>query len=727
MYLVALSLIVAVFGGFVALDLGQRARHAVRHRRSWVAAAAAALGVSVWSMHFIGMLALQLPVATSHDLGLTALSLALATVMSGVGFFAVAGGGTSVPVMALAGTVTGLGIVAMHYVGMAGLQVPAAVSYDARLVGASILIAIVASTGALWLAFRRQRRWQRLAGAVVLGLAITCMHYTGMAAAVIAPLEAPHTTTTASLSAQHLATGTALGTLSVLALAFAAASIDRRRAATRAAEQEARYRAVVDTAGDPIIVTDEHGRITAFNRAAERVFGYSASDVIDQPVSRLLPTVHGSAQEALFALARQAGDNGREIDGRRKDGTTVPLELSVAAWHAEGARYVTSVLRDITERKAFEEDLRRAKERAEKADAAKTQFLAAAGHDLRQPVQSLYFLAHALADRRNGPASSDLLASVGECLDALKLSLDSMLDMSKLDAGVVQPCVTEFAVAPLLARIAADFGPRAAVEGVRLRVVPSSAWTRSDPLLLERMLRNLVENALRFTPQGSVVVGCRRAAGELRIDVADNGIGIDAAHLPAIWEEFYQIGNPERDRRKGLGLGLAIVKRLARTLGHAVVAHSRLGRGTIVSIGLPRVPARAVPTGRRPRPANDDGKGLVVVVEDDTVVLLTLSAMLEEWGYEVIAAPSGDEAVHRLKALERVPRAIIADYRLGEGRTGVETIRDLHKACGVKVPAFVLTGDTTPERLAEVERNGLHLLRKPLPPDRLHAVLATVA
>lgn len=368
----------------------------------------------------------------------------------------------------------------------------------------------------------------------------------------------------------------------------------------------------------------------------------------------------------------------------------------------------------------------RAQERAEKAERAKTQFLAAASHDLRQPVQSLYFFTQALAERLRGHPGAPLLASMEQALGALKLLLDGLLDVSKLDAGVVEPSVTECALAPLLERLSAEYGPRAEAQGLRFHVVATSAWVRTDPMLLERILRNLVENALRYTPQGGIVVGCRRGHGVVRLCVADTGIGIPETQQAAVFDEFVQIGNPERDRAKGLGLGLAIVRRLARLLGHEVHLRSRPGKGSVFAVDIPSARPRALP--RRPVaiPANDGGKGLVVVIDDETIILLSLRAMLEQWGYTVVAAPSGDEAVALLQGLGQTPTMIIADYRLREGRTGVEAIRDIHGACGAPIPAVVLTGDTASERIAEVRNSGFRLVHKPITSTMLREVLGAM-
>ncbi|MGF7173640.1 hybrid sensor histidine kinase/response regulator [Azospirillum doebereinerae] len=748
--LVALSYAVAVFGGYVALDLAHHARAIRQGGGLWMTGAALALGAGIWSMHFIGMLAYRMETAVGYDAGLTVLSFALAVIMSGAGLFAMAHNRPHGLVLPAAGTMTGLGIVGMHYVGMAGLRMEARLSYDTALVAASVAIAIAASTAALWLAFRTTRPLERAAGAVLLGLGVVAMHYTGMAAAgmeaeVAHDAMAEHGAMPA-LSSSLLAALTGAGTLLLLTLALASSLLTRQRQAEKTAEQDARYRAIVDSAVDPIVVIDERGLIESYNRAAERTFGYTADEAVGRNVSMLMPEPYQTAHDGYLSRYHRTGERhiigvGREVEGRRKDGSTFPLDLSVAEWRAGKRRLFTGIMRDITARKAAEDTILRARDEAEaareealraqsaaeRADRAKTKFLAAASHDLRQPLQSLFFFAHALSDKLDGHPTAPLLASMSESLNGLRVMLDSLLDVSRLDAGVVKPSVTEFALGPLLDRLAEEYAIRASEAGLRLRHVPTAAWTSSDPALVERILRNLIENAIRYSEKGTILLGCRRRNGSVRLAVYDQGIGIPADKTQDIFQEFTQLANPERDRRKGLGLGLAIVKRLAGLLGHTVTLRSEPGRGSAFLVDLPSAAPRPIPKPARAAIERPRGKGLIVIVEDDTIILLSMRAMLEEWGYDVVAAVSADEAIDTLLNIGQRPAMIVADYRLREGRTGVQAIRDIYGVCGVRVPAVVLTGDTDPARIAEVQRSGHRLLHKPVSPTILRDILSSAA
>ncbi|PWC31114.1 MHYT domain-containing protein [Azospirillum sp. TSO35-2] len=761
--LVALSYVIAVFGGYVALDLAHHAREPVglnpqgRHRDNRrLAGAALALGIGIWSMHFVGMLAYRTDTPIGYDGGLTALSFVLAVAVAGAGLFAMAHNRPQRFTLPVAGTLTGLGIVGMHYVGMAGMRTEARMSYDPTLTAASVAVAIVASTAALWLAFRTSRALERAAGAVLLGLGVVTMHYTGMAAVgmeavtdVIDPVTAPGhgmRVQDAALSSSLLAVLTGAGALLLLTLALLSSLLDRRQQAERSDEQEARYRAIVDTAVDPIVLINDRGIVESFNRAAEKTFGFEAAEVIGRNVSMLMPEPYHSAHDGYLERYHRTGEPriigiGREVMGRRKDGSVFPLDLSVGEWHVGKRRMYTGIMRDITARKAAEEAILRARDEAEaarieavrardsaeRADRAKTKFLAAASHDLRQPLQSLFFFAHALSDKLESHPTAPLLASMTESLNGLRVMLDSLLDVSRLDAGVVKPSVTDFALGPLLERLADEYRVRAAESGLTLRHVATSGWTSSDPALLERILRNLIENAIRYTERGTILIGCLHRGGALRLAVIDQGIGIPADKTQDIFQEFTQLANPERDRRKGLGLGLAIVRRLAGLLGHMVGVKSTPGRGSGFFLDLPAAVPRPVPKPARVTVERPRGKGLIVVVDDDTIILVSMRAMLEEWGYDVVAAVSADEAIESLLNLGRRPAMIVADYRLREGRTGVEAIRDIYGVCGVRVPAVVLTGDTDPARIAEVQRSGHRLLHKPVSAPQLRDILITAA
>ncbi|MDQ2955134.1 MAG: ATP-binding protein, partial [Pseudomonadota bacterium] len=361
----------------------------------------------------------------------------------------------------------------------------------------------------------------------------------------------------------------------------------------------------------------------------------------------------------------------------------------------------------------------------ELANSYKSRFLAAASHDLRQPLHALNLFVAQLRAESDPAERSRLVARIDAAVSAMNELFDALLDMSKLDAGVLVPNLTEFPVEHLLKRMETTFAAAAREKGLRLRVVPGSAWIRSDFILLERILLNLVSNAVRYTPGGGVVVGCRRRGEQLRIDVWDSGVGIPEDQQGNIFGEFYQLAGREPDRG-GLGLGLSIVDRLGSLLGHAIELNSRPGKGSRFSISVPSVAARPQIAAARMSPAAiaDPASGkLIVVIDDDALVLDGMRGILQSWGCNVVAAPSADAALAQLNKRGEQPDLIVSDYRLADGKTGIGAIERMRGALGVPVPAFLISGDTAPERLRDASASGYHLLHKPVPPMKLRAML----
>lgn len=373
----------------------------------------------------------------------------------------------------------------------------------------------------------------------------------------------------------------------------------------------------------------------------------------------------------------------------------------------------------------------RARDAAEAASRAKSRFLAAASHDLRQPMHALSLFAATLVERLRYPEVRQIADQMQASITSLTSLLDALLDISKLDAGTVKPQVLNFRLQEIFDGIHRDFVARALDKGIRLRVVPTSAVVKSDPLLLARIVRNLVSNAVNYTREGGVLVGARRRGRLVRIEVWDTGPGIPEAERERIFEEFYQIGNPERDRSKGLGLGLAIVRRLADLLRHGLEFRSRPGRGTVFAITVPASSlhaevnaAASEPPGVPVLPA--PGNPVVVLIEDERIIREATRTLLCDWGCTVVACASAIAARAELAQRGLRPDLILADYRLAGGHTGIEAIDLLHATFGPDIPAVLITGDAAAEHLKEAEERGLSLLHKPVPPAKLRALIASI-
>jgi len=372
------------------------------------------------------------------------------------------------------------------------------------------------------------------------------------------------------------------------------------------------------------------------------------------------------------------------------------------------------------------DDIQEKTRQLELANTYKSRFLAAASHDLRQPLHALNLFVGQLHGELDPVERSRLVGRIDAAISAMNELFNALLDMSKLDSRILDVNLTEFPIERLLRHIETTFAGSAREKRLRLGVVPSSAWVRSDFILLERILLNLVSNAVRYTARGGIVIGCRRRGEWLRIDIWDSGTGIPQDQQRDIFREFCQLADPKQARQGGLGLGLAIVDRLGQLLGHSVEVTSTLGKGSRFSVLVPRVAERRAPADAPVAPATirDPVSGkLIVVIDDDALVLDGMGGLLQSWGCRVVAEVSEAKALARLAELGQRPDLIISDHRLADGKTGIEAIDCLRGALGISIPAFLISGDTTPERLRDARASGYHLLHKPVPPMTLRAIL----
>ena len=346
--------------------------------------------------------------------------------------------------------------------------------------------------------------------------------------------------------------------------------------------------------------------------------------------------------------------------------------------------------------RARETEAQAARERAEAANLSKSRFLAAASHDLRQPLHALSLLLYTLQQRTRDPETSELLRRVATSADSLDSLFKGLLDLSRLDAGSVTPERRALSLEPLLKRLENDFRPLAAEKGLEFECASCDVWVKSDPEMLERVLRNLLDNAVKYTERGRIEIRLGEEPQEIRVMVCDNGIGIDPAHRDRIFEEYYQIRNPSRDRSKGIGLGLAIVKRMCDLLDHSIRLDSDLGRGSTFQITLPRCEPSSdtADDDKVPSTASIAAlRGLVVVViEDNTEVQDAMRKLLEGWACQPIVGASSEEVSRNLDSARCTPDVILADYRLAGSNTGIDAIVSLFARYG-EIPAAIVTGE----------------------------------
>jgi signal transduction histidine kinase len=382
-------------------------------------------------------------------------------------------------------------------------------------------------------------------------------------------------------------------------------------------------------------------------------------------------------------------------------------------------RYENERLLDALERERQEVLL--ARDRAEEASRAKSRFLAAASHDLRQPLHAIALYSGALSLRATEPAIAEIAERIDTTVTSLSALFDSMLDISRLDAGAIRPELQRIDLKRFVQRIGADYAALTQEKGLEFRVVGADALVETDPLLLERIVRNLLDNAVKYTRTGRIDLSMQASGATARIAVTDAGPGIAAAERERIFEEFYQIGNPERDRMQGLGLGLAIVRRLVHLLGLRVELQSEPGCGSTFAVTLPCI-ASAPPEAHPSRSTAASPQALggvhVLVLDDEPSVRMGMRALLESWGCHVAACAGHAEADRLLDEYGLEVDLIVADFRLRQHENGIDTVRRLRERLG-PVPALLVSGDTAPERLREAQASGIPLLHKPVSSEKL--------
>ena len=376
------------------------------------------------------------------------------------------------------------------------------------------------------------------------------------------------------------------------------------------------------------------------------------------------------------------------------------------------------------ENRALVENLIEAKENAESANLVKTKFLAAASHDLRQPLHALGLFVDVLDARIKFPEVRRIVDKIKLSTSSLNGLLTAILDISKLDAEVIKPDIKDFQLTILLQQLAQEFRPQAIQEGLTLRVHGCASRVRSDPIMLARILRNLLTNAIRYTEAGGVLIGCRRRQGHVRIEVYDTGEGIPSEQCHQIFEEFYQVNNPERDRNKGLGLGLAIVKRLVDLLGHRIQVRSCLHKGSRFAVTVPTAKIKHQEAKASPHQRERFDGAFIVVIDDEATIREGMGELLHSWDCRALLADSVEHALQQLTDAGEEPVLIIADYRLREGKTGVEAIRQIDASLGAKTPAIIVTGDIDPQRLREAQASGYQLLHKPVSTTALRDLMS---
>jgi two-component system CheB/CheR fusion protein len=473
---------------------------------------------------------------------------------------------------------------------------------------------------------------------------------------------------------------------------------------------------------------DPHLNIRFFTPATKWLFSIIPSDV-----GRPLADLNSLAADAALITDAQAVLETLEPVERE-------IEARTGAWYVRrilpyrtgdnGVEGIVVTFADITERRHTADALGAAKQQAELANAAKSRFLAAASHDLRQPLQTLALLQGLLAKTVVGEEPQTLVSRLDDTLGAMSGMLNTLLDINQIEVGSVRPEVVSFPIGNLLSRLKDEFTYLAQARRLALHVVSSRFFIESDPRLLEQMIRNLLSNALKYTKDGKVLLGCRRRDGMLNIEVWDTGVGIPDDELQAIFDEYHQLDNPARERSRGLGLGLSIVQRLGGLLGHTIHVRSHRGKGSVFTVQVTLPSSQSTPRverkGQSPTDISVTGvhrTGSILVVEDDPEVRQMLVRLLGGDGHRVDAAADGLAALERVARGAIQPDLILADYNLPNGLSGLQLTARTRGKLRRTIPAIILTGDLSTETLRAISAQDCVPLNKPVKVDMLTQVI----
>ncbi|WLQ12783.1 ATP-binding protein [Hahella aquimaris] len=456
----------------------------------------------------------------------------------------------------------------------------------------------------------------------------------------------------------------------------------------------------------------------------------------NRPARHLLP-LRGALriQDELDVLASHINQMLLGIDSQLRRRKEIEDEIKTHRRHLEKLVHErTSELVELNKKfvqqqfdaKASALAAKQARWEAEKANQDKTRFLAAASHDLRQPLHAMSLFIEALQPQLTTRQAQEIHRNLARSLETMKELFNSLLDISKLEAGVLKPKKEHFPLQRIYDRLEVVFRQQAMDKGLDLRIVPSRSFIYSDPHLLEQVLVNLVSNAIKYTESGFIFIGCKREGKRARLLVWDSGPGIPPDDQGSVFKEFVQLSNPERDRSKGLGLGLSIVKRTCQLLNHPIRFSSQLEQGTRFEIIAPL----GLNKSQRPAPPKATVAPLryerVLVIDDDASILLGMKALLESWQLQPILAKSIEEALDLCKSYKQKPDLIISDLRLQAGVTGLDAIQRMHQHFRSNIPSLLITGDTAPDRVKLAYDSPYPLLHKPIKPAQLRSVCMSV-
>ena len=488
---------------------------------------------------------------------------------------------------------------------------------------------------------------------------------------------------------------------------------------------------VLESAPDAIVIVDAAGGILFANRRVTTLCGYLPEEILGQGIECLLPEryrqIHlGQRRDYVRHAQPRPMGVGLELYALHKDGTELPVEISLSPIRDGERLLVAAALRDVTDRRRIQTELTQAREAAERANLAKSRFLATASHDLRQPLQTLSLLNGTLRRVVRDPIAGEAVAQQGQAIDAMSRLTNALLDISKLESGAIRPDPADFAVAALFEEMRKEFASLAASKGLELRIEAAAPSAHSDPSLIGQILRNLISNAIKYTHQGWVRLRAAPSPGGVRLEVADTGIGIPTEHLPYIYDEFYQVGVASNTSRGGYGLGLSIVHRLVKLLDLKLEVQSEVGQGSTFILEMPAgapdaergiATAAVVDRVEARRPS-----ARILLVDDHEGVRNATAMLLRVEGFEVLCAASLAETNEALRENPRID-LVIADYHLKNDETGIEVIAAARAFAGEHLGAVLVSGDTSSTLRDVKPTDRMRIASKPIRADELLSII----